>query len=600
MESTRLPLWRRLWRRGKVRVFIFCLAWATLVAVAQHSHLRALVHEELASLDFRFRLRGGPRPLPGIVILAIDQRSMVADTFTPAELSANPQLAALKNFPFPRSVYADAIEKLCAAGAKKIALDLLFVTPKGGDDVLRAAIAKYRDRVVLGANYSDDGRQLMLPSVVVPETVPTESVAGFVNYWPDSDQVVRRMDTVAGSFPALAAGRIAPPGLINFAGPGGTFPTHPFYELFYDKAWEQNLKRGEVFRDQIVLIGPTGNYQHDQHPTPFSPMDGVEIHANAIGTLLRGDAPREASSGVGFAAIYMLALATALLVNVGGHPLGKLGLLTGMCLAYVAVAQVAFASAGIVILVAAPLWTVAGGGVAGIAAQLVTERMEKLRVRRTLEKFVSKPVADEILKNSEGYEHSLGGERRHATILFSDIRSFTSVSEQAGPVEVVEQLNEYFTAMVDEVMQHHGTLDKFVGDAIMAVYGAPLSAGKAEDAWRAVQTAAGMRARLAELQANWRAAGKPVLKIGVGINCGEVVVGNIGSPHRMEYTVIGDPVNVASRVEGLNKEFGTDILLTDAVYELVKEHVEVRLAGTTAVKGREQTVSVYALEKLRT
>ena len=153
--------------------------------------------------------------------------------------------------------------------------------------------------------------------------------------------------------------------------------------------------------------------------------------------------------------------------------------------------------------------------------------------------------------------------------------------------------------MTEIVLQYHGTLSKFIGDAIMAIYGAPLSAGSVEDAWRAVQTAHRMRLRLAELQAGWVAHGRPSLRIGIGINHGEVLLGNIGSPHRMEYTVVGDPVNVASRVEGLNKEFGTDILLTEAVYELVKDHVEVQRVGTTAVKGREQPLKVYRLQGLR-
>ncbi len=591
-------------------MLVFCLVWSALVWLAHEHNFRPLIAEELATLDFRFRLRGARPAAPEVAILAIDQRSMVADRFTPEELATNPQLALLKNFPYPRPVYADAMERLCAAGTKKVVIDLLFLSPKDGDQELSAAIAKHRDRVVLGANYSDDGKQLMLPSVVVPEDIPTESVAGFVNYWPDLDEVVRRTHvpspemgvpaaTGIRSVVAMAAGWDTTAALINFDGPGGTFPSYPFYELFYDKTWEQNLKRGDVFRDKIVLIGPAGNYQHDQHPTPFGPMDGVEIHANAIGTLLRGNAPRAAPAFVGVLTILALALVTAALLNVAGHPLGKLGLLTGVCIVYGVVAQVAFASGGLVLLVAAPLWTVAGGGVVGIAAQLVAEQLEKLRVRRTLDRYVSKQVAEEILKNTEEYEQSLGGERRTVTILFSDIRGFTSISERSNPVELVQQLNEYLTVMVDVVMKYDGTLDKFIGDAIMSVYGAPTSGGAAEDAWRAVQTAHEMRVRLGELQKQWRAAGKPELKIGIGLNHGEVVVGNIGSPHRMEYTVIGDPVNVASRVEGLNKEFGTDILLTDTVYELVKDRVEVRIAGTTAVKGREQKVNVYALETLR-
>jgi adenylate cyclase len=482
---------------------------------------------------------------------------------------------------------------------------------------LRAAIEKYHDRVVLGSNFSDDGRQLLLPSVVMPESIPTESIAGYVNYWPDFDGGVRRersRTTVSDvahvepfpgeqpvlSFTALVARRTTPDGLINFAGPSGTYPVHPFYEMFYDKAWTRNLQDGAVFRDKIVLIGPAGNFQHDQHPTPFGRMDGVEIHANVIATLLHGDGPREARSIVGIVSVLALALATAMLLNLATHPLGKLGLLVAVGAAYFTVTQVAFASRGMVLWVAAPLWTVAGGGVAGIASQLLAEQLEKRRVRQTLERYVSKPVADEVLRHGEEYQNSLGGERKPVTILFSDIRGFTTIAEQATPSELVGQLNEYLTAMVDIVMEHNGTLDKFIGDAIMAVYGAPLSAGAVEDAWRAVQTASRMRSRLAELQKGWAAQGRPRLEIGVGINHGEALVGNIGSPQRMEYTVIGDVVNVASRVEGLNKEFGTDVLLTESVYEMVKERVEVKQMGMAEVKGREQKVMVYLLVRLKT
>ncbi len=155
-------------------------------------------------------------------------------------------------------------------------------------------------------------------------------------------------------------------------------------------------------------------------------------------------------------------------------------------------------------------------------------------------------------------------------------------------------------AMVEIVKRHNGTLSKFIGDAIMALYGAPLSGGAAEDARHAVQTAFEMRLRLAELQQLCQAQGRPPLRIGVDTNYGEVVVGDIGSPERKEYTVIGDAVNVASRVEGLNKDFNTDILLTEPVYELVKHRVEAQMVGETAVKGREQKVKVYFLKELRT
>jgi len=323
----------------------------------------------------------------------------------------------------------------------------------------------------------------------------------------------------------------------------------------------------------------------------------VEIHANTIATLLRGQAPHPAGIWLGMLSVLALAVATATLLTTAGHPLIKLALLAATCVAYAWVAQVAFTHRGVVLWMAAPLWTVVGGGVAGIAMQLLQEQLEKRRVRQTLERYVSKPVADEVLKNAESYQSSLGGQRKTVTILFSDLRGFTTLSEQSNPSDLVGQLNEYLTAMVEIVMKHGGTLDKFIGDAIMAVYGAPLSAGTVEDAWRAVQTATEMRAKLAELQTSWAAQGKPVLQMGVGINHGDVLVGNIGSPQRMEYTVIGDVVNVASRVEGLNKEFGTDILITEAVFELVRDRVEVEPKEETSVKGRGQKIKVYFLKR---
>lgn len=592
-----------------------------LVTVAWQTGFTGLLRQELATQDWRFRLRGRQPVAPEIVLLTIDQRSLVADTFTPAELQANPQLAALAGFPFPRRVYAAALDRLIQAGAQVVGIDLLFLAPKEGDDQFQTALARDRERVVLGSNFSDDGRQLMAPTPVIPADLPVESVTGYVNYWPDADGVVRRCkykttaaeiaglaltatEPVLASFDWQIAHRYQPRlpasgAYINFTGPTDSFPSYPFYELFYNKTWEQNLQRGAVFRGKIVLIGPGGNFQHDQHPTPWGVMNGVEVHAAEIGTLLHGHAPHDAPDWLGLLLIAGLAFLSAGVLNTSAHPLTKLALLGAGCLGYFGSASFLFARWDLILLVAAPVWTVAGGGVLGIALQVAVERLEKLRVRRTLEKYVSRPVAAEILRHSDEYENSLGGERKAVTILFSDIRDFTSISERSTPLALVHQLNEYFTAMVEIVMKHDGTLDKYIGDAIMAVWGAPLSAGVAEDAWQAVQTAAEMRARLVGLQQAWIAQGREPFRFGIGIHHGEVVVGNIGSPQRMEYTVIGSEVNVASRVEGLNKQYKTDILLTESVYELVKERVVAQLMDTAAAaKGLEQKLTVYALTGL--
>ena len=612
----------QFWKSSAGKLSGLGLLGAALVAGAGQLGVTGLLRQELATLDLRYWLRGRQPVAPEIVLLTIDQRSLVADLFTPAELQANPQLAELAGFPFPRRVYAAALDRLVKAGAQVVGIDLLFLAPKDDDDQLQAALARYRQRVVLGSNFSDDGRQLMAPTPVVPAELPVESVTGFVNYWPDADGVVRRCKfkttaaAVAGLAPTTAepvwasfdwqiAQRYRPAlpvtaSYINFPGPTDSFPSYPFYELFYAKTWDRNLQHGEVFRGKIVLIGPGGNFQHDQHPTPWGVMNGVEVHAAGIATLLHGHAPHDAPVWVGLLLIVGLALLSATVLNTGAHPLVKLLLLAAGCAGYLGGAGFVFARWGLILVVAAPVWTVAGGGVLGIAMQVAVERLEKLRVRRTLEKYVSRPVAAEILRHGDEYANSLTGERKPVTILFSDIRDFTSLSERSDAFALVQQLNEYFTEMVDVVMKHDGTLDKFVGDAIMAVYGAPLSIGAAEDAWRAVQTAAEMRTRLAGLQQKWAKAGKPVLRIGIGLNHGDVIVGNIGSPQRMEYTVIGDPVNVASRVAGLNKQYGTDILLTESVYALVKAHVEVQSLEAAAVKGREQKLTVYALTSVKT
>jgi len=621
---------KRFWReRGQL--YILCLVWAAAVAAAQFGGVSLLFKQELASINYRFHLRGIKPPAPEIVVLAIDQRSIVTDTFSEEELRQMPALAALKTFPFPRTVYAEAIQRLCDAGARVVAIDMLFQSPKNEDLVLRSAVERYRDRVVLGSNFSADGTQLMQPNTVVPKTIPTETVAGYVNFWADADGFVRQTfyrryasveagiepyedEPLLKSFAALAAekyrpGTALPEGqqstLIDFPGPPGTFPVYPFYEAFYDKTWKQNLKNCEVFRDKIVLIGPGGNYQHNAFPTPFgdgstSEMPGVELHAAALATLLHGTSPQILPAWLNPLILLVVAGMTALLLSGNSHPLLKLVALVIAATAYLTAAWLSFVYARSIVPVVAPLWVLAGGGVLGIVMQVVLERLDKNRVRQTLEKYVSAPVAAEILRHNDEYEHSLGGERRHVTILTSDVRGFTTLSETSDPFELVQQLNEYFTAMVEVVMRHEGTLDKYIGDAILAVYGAPLSAGPAMDALQAARTAVEMREELAKLQEGWRARGRPPIKIGIGLNSGDVIVGNIGSPRRMEYTVIGDVVNVACRVEALNKEFGTDILITESVYELIRDYAEVELLESRTLRGRKESTDLYFLKAVGT
>ncbi len=217
----------------------------------------------------------------------------------------------------------------------------------------------------------------------------------------------------------------------------------------------------------------------------------------------------------------------------------------------------------------APLGALGIGGIGGLICDLVTERRGKGRVRQTLERYVSHNVVSELLENPAAYTRSLGGIVKPATILFSDIRNFTRVSAETDPHLLVAQLNEYITAMVECVFRFNGTLDKFIGDAVMAVWGNAASAGPAADARNAVRCALAMRDELGKLNAGWSAAGRQPLEIGIALNHGDVIVGNIGSPQRMEFTVIGDAVNVTWRLQERTKIHRSDLLVGESMTALI-------------------------------
>jgi class 3 adenylate cyclase len=220
---------------------------------------------------------------------------------------------------------------------------------------------------------------------------------------------------------------------------------------------------------------------------------------------------------------------------------------------------------------------------------------ERELYKRQFERYVSRQIAEKILANPE--KAFWDAERRRATILFADIRGFTAMAEHLPPEAVVGRLNEYLSEMIDIVFAHEGTLDKFIGDAVMAVFGAPLSLG--DDEMRAVKTALAMRDAARRLDETWTRGGLAGFRMGVSINTGDVVVGNIGSEKRLEYSAIGDTVNLAARIEQLNKEFKTDILISESTYRAVADRVEARFVDSVAVRGREQPVEVYELIGLK-
>jgi adenylate cyclase len=261
-------------------------------------------------------------------------------------------------------------------------------------------------------------------------------------------------------------------------------------------------------------------------------------------------------------------------------------------LSYGALALWAFAFQDLLLPMAAPLSSVVVA-FAGLATYrgIVEERRART-TRQMFSKYVSKQIVDEILKDPNAVK--LGGEVKETTILFSDVRGFTAMSEKLSAPQVVEVLNEYLTAMVDIVIANGGTLDKYVGDAIMAVWGSPLY--DPQHRQNAVRTAVQMMEVLQELQAKWQAEGKPHIDIGIGLNTGHVVAGNMGHPdYKMDYTVIGDDVNLAARMESANKEMKSHVLITGSTLEGCEGMVEVVQHPPIHVKGKQKPIDVYEI-----
>jgi adenylate cyclase len=264
------------------------------------------------------------------------------------------------------------------------------------------------------------------------------------------------------------------------------------------------------------------------------------------------------------------------------------------------VGYVCFVYGGLILPVATPFLAISLSGLFYLSTGATNDQLEKLRLRRTLERYVSKPIVKEILSQPEDFQALLQGRKLNAAVLFCDIRGFTTLSYKLPPETLVALLNTYLNAMVEAVAAASGTIDKFIGDAVMAEFGSPVSYGEETDAMNAIRAALGMRQALAELRSQWQQEGKTLLYHGIGISYGEVIAGNIGSLRRLEYTVIGDTVNVASRVEGLTKSFWTDILITDSLYQRVQEHVEVVFVGEYLLRGREDSPSrLYSLIGLK-
>jgi adenylate cyclase len=373
--------------------------------------------------------------------------------------------------------------------------------------------------------------------------------------------------------------------LINYRGPGRTFRHISAKDVLSGKV------RSDTFRDKMIVLGVTATAVQDIRVTPFDAVfPGVEIHANVIDNILRGDfisQPRFLVLGDVFAIMTLaLAVGIAMLYFRGVWA----AVATVFILAsYMVGTQWLFVSRGLPLTLIYALLAISLTYVSVAVQHYLTEEREKKKVRKVLELYLSPSMAEFVSRHPD--QLKLGGEKRELTVFFSDIRGFTTISEGLQPEELVELLNVYLGSMTDIIFQHEGMLDKYIGDAVMAVWGAPLP--QPDHALHACQATLEMVSRLRELNESWKPRGWPLMEIGIGLNSGPMVFGNMGSEQHLSLTVMGDNVNLGSRLEGLNKMYGTTVLASESTVDAVGDAVVTRELDLVRVKGKLLPVRIY-------
>ena len=564
-------------------------------------------------------------PAPSRVILAkIDQGSI---DFYSREFNVS--------WPWPRSLYARAIDYLVAAGATAVAVDLVFSEPglyDGEDEWLAASMAK-SGRVFLplvflkGDGGAEGVERFALSSVPrlarlpvregpVQQPLPLLSAAarggGNVQADPERDHIYRRVQHftrrgqhVYPSF-SLAVALFADPGLelekVPFAADGGlnlrfyrrdSFRTYAISELIQSQvrrdAGEEPIVPAADINGKIVIIGATATGLLDNRATPVNADgSGFELHATALANLLRRDFIRVVDPRLQ----WLLVLLAIALLNLFLSRVKTLSWQLGIALAVIVLAL-----AGNFLLFRAgldldfiPLFlglVVCSGTDAYVRYQVV--RREKKFIESAFKGYMSDSLLAEIKKNPGGLH--LGGEKKRVTIFFSDLAGFTTLSEKLPPEEVVGILNTYLERMTAVIMEQGGFVNKFEGDAIMAFWGAPLASER--QAALAMHSALRCQEKLLELNDEFAAAGLPRLGMRVGVNSGEVIVGNIGSRRRFEYTVIGDAVNLASRLEGINKQYGTQVICGSLAARMAAGEMVMRRLDRVRVKGKQVAEEIF-------
>ena len=552
-------------------------------------------------------------PAPGILVVAVDELSF--------------QEVNLK-WPWPRYLHAGLIESLKEAGAKVIVMDIIF-DRKSSDPVEDATLVgavKDAGNVVLAMDREViNDAKYSVKQVITPYAELEDAAAdiGFATLPMDPDGVIRRTPLVFNNIPdlALAAARVSlengKPGenkdlnnyknknyLIHYNGkPRLGIETVSYYQALNPAEY---LPEG-IFKDKIVLVGislsspPEVGKSTDHYETPVSPkMAGVEIHANILDSILRGRFIRDPFSEFGLLALLAVLITAA--ISVLFYRAGAFkGLLisagAGILLFFTGYLFLSYFSVKIPVI--SIFSTVLSVFFFSYLYRFVLGIIERRLILGAFKHYLAPQIVDNLLENPSSL--SLGGKVYEVSILFTDLANFTGVSEKMTPDELQRLLTEYFDEMMKILSNENATLDKFIGDAIMVFFGCPV-----EDSMHPIQACNGaikMQRRLKELNKKWKGENLPNIRMRVGINSGEVIAGNMGTEKIFNYTILGDNVNLASRLEGVNKKYGTDVIISEFTLEKIAEEsggmdkipFTVRELDSIRVKGKSEPVSIFEL-----
>lgn len=628
-------------KRTKIAHILLALAISAIMVSFYLLGLDFFDLMELKTLDLRFFARGKLEPSKHVVLAVIDEKSLDKEG----------------HWPWPRYRLASLVNTLSDAGARVIGFDIGFFEKEKDDAILASAFKKSKAKIVLGYFFhlsGDDSAYLektritseitkaKYPIVSIPNKeevanlplitafAPEASVdiiakaahkLGYFNIIRDKDGAVRWAPLVItwnntlflplslqcvqaylntptilklgeDGVKALRLGKTPLPVddygrlLINYYGPS-SFPTYSITDIL------QGRTDTSAFKDKIVLIGATAIGLYDMVVTPFSNVfPGLEVQATIIDNILNNSFLVQPKWSDEFDVIIIIVLGL-----ISGLILSRLRLWSSVLIGAIIFSGYLYANhqlfiKGYWLNLVYPLTTLISSFLVVISYQYLVEEKEKRQIKGAFVHYVSSKVVDEILKDPE--KLSLGGAKRELSMLFSDIRDFTSISERLKPEALVQLLNEYLSLMTEIVFKYDGLLDKYIGDAIMAVYGAPLP--QSDHPQRACLTALEMIRALKVLQPKWMEATNKSLNIGIGINTGQVIVGNMGSETRFDYTVVGDHVNLASRLEGLNKFYKTNIVLSEFTYQFIKDKDFIcRELDLIRVKGKVEPVRIYEM-----